>query len=190
MRYALLLLVCLSAYAQEAPVISLNDGCGNAPCQKVYGYSGTNLIYTCSARSQDDSRRSTALSISAATNANPVVFTSTGHGFSLPSNSGGSEKPSMTIRGGTGNWTAVNGSFVATIIDANTFSIPVNSTSLGALAGTVTLVSGAPRLTIDDWNVKSFGYDSSSNLIWSGYLNGRASRSKCSDAASATLAIQ
>lgn len=190
MRYALLLFVCLSAYAQETPVVALNDGCGNAPCQKVYGYSGTNLIYTCSARSIDDSRQATALSISAATNANPVVLTSTGHGFSLPSNSGGSEKPRITIRGGTGNWTAINGSFVATIIDANTFSIPVNSTSLGALAGTVTFVSAAPRLGIDDWGVKLFGYDSSSNLIWSGWLNGRATRNKCSDAALTTIAVQ
>ena len=68
-------------------------------------------------------------SISAATNASPVVLTSTGHGL----NTGAS----VTISGATGSWTPINGTSTITKIDANSFSIPVDSTAFGALTGTV-----------------------------------------------------
>ena len=68
------------------------------------------------------------MSISAATNANPVVFTTTA---APPSGT------RVVVSGATGGWTGVNGAFVATKVSATTFSIPVDSTAFGALAGTV-----------------------------------------------------
>jgi len=76
-----------------------------------------------------------SISITSATNANPVVFTvAAGHGFAT------GEGPVITISGGTGAWTVVNGSFVATILSPTTFSIAVNSTAIGAVAGTIVYV--------------------------------------------------
>lgn len=72
-------------------------------------------------------RVGTTAAITAATNANPVVLTSASHGLATGQ--------SVMISGGTGNWTAINGTFTVTVIDADTFSIPANSTALGALAG-------------------------------------------------------
>lgn len=65
--------------------------------------------------------------ISAATNANPVVFTAAGHGLVSGA--------SVIISGFTGDWTPCNGTFTATVITANTFSIVVNSTAFGAMTG-------------------------------------------------------
>lgn len=182
MRYALLLFVCLSAYAQEGPTIAISEGGPtNAAYQHVYGYSSSNLVYTCTAVSVNSTRTGTRVAVSAATNANPVVFTSTGHGFAI------SSRPKVTLSGGTGSWTATNGAFTATVIDANTFSIPVDSTAFGALAGTVVFTTAAPRATVADWSVKLYAYDGSSNLIWSGWQNSTNSfNQKCSDAALTT----
>lgn len=67
--------------------------------------------------------------VSAATNANPVVFTTTTHYLT--------SGQQVKITGGTGAWAAVNGTFAVTVISPTTFSIPVNSTAFGALAGSV-----------------------------------------------------
>lgn len=83
---------------------------------------------------------------------------------------------SLTATVGGGTWTA-------TIIDANTFSIPVNSVSLGALAGTVIATTTAPRTTQAVWSVQKHVYDGSNNRIWSGFVGGSPSeRNTCSAA--------
>lgn len=70
--------------------------------------------------------------ISAATNANPVEFTtSVNHGLTTGT--------THTIAGATGSWTPVNGAFIITVTAANKFTIAVNSTTFGALTGTVTV---------------------------------------------------
>lgn len=152
--------------------------------EAVYAYDGSNnLLSACYALTIDTtSRRSSIItSISAATNANPVVFTSTGHGFNL------NIRPKVTISGGTGNWTAVNGTFTATIVDANSFSIPIDSTTFGAVTGTLTYTTTAPRSNVAEWEVILYSY-TSTNLILKSFLGGTASFSnKCSDAASTTL---
>jgi hypothetical protein len=68
------------------------------------------------------------VTITAASNTNPVSLTSNAHGLSTGDG--------ITISGGTGNWTAINGSWTITVTGANTFTIPVDSTAFGALTGT------------------------------------------------------
>lgn len=145
-------------------------------CQKILGYSGTNIVYLCQARSVQPT--ATRITIASATNANPVVFTvSGGHGFNTNS------LPIVTISGGTGNWTAVNGTATATILSSTTFSIPINSTSLGALAGTVVADTYAPLTTASVWSVMKLAYDGSNNLVWTGYVGGGpGERNTCSAA--------
>jgi hypothetical protein len=69
-----------------------------------------------------------SVTITAASNANPVSLTSNSHGLSTGDG--------ITISGGTGNWTAINGSWTVTVTGVNTFTIPVDSTAFGALTGT------------------------------------------------------
>jgi len=186
MKILFVLAVSVCAWAQEqgSPVNQV-DGPPVTALQAVLGYSGTNLVYTCYARSVLQNRTSRSVSISAATNNNPVVFTSNTHGFAIGS------RPSVTISGGTGNWTAINGTSVATVVDANSFSIAVDSTSFGALTGTITFTTTAPRLTVAEWSVKKLTYDGSNNLIFVGWQGGTQSYSqKCSDATGTTLSQQ
>jgi len=70
--------------------------------------------------------------ISAATAANPAVLTATAHGRT------GSIL--ISINGFTGAWAVVNGEWTATVTGANTLSIPVDTTALGA-------ISGSPEIT-------------------------------------------
>ncbi len=162
---------------------------------KVLGYGSDGVSYICYAKSSvgftqgGNPTRKATVAISAATNANPVVFTSTGHGLIIGS------YPLVKISGGTGNWAAVNSTgsgVVATVIDANTFSIPVNSTSLSTLAGSVVFQTTAPRTTIAEWAVTRYLYNGSSqivNQIWLGGHNQPLDQ-KCSDATSTTVAAQ
>ncbi len=79
-----------------------------------------------------------ALTISAATNAAPVVFTtSTNHGLTTGQ--------TVSISGATGNWTSVNGTFAVTVQSDTTFSIAVASTNFGALSGSLS-AQGYPGL--------------------------------------------
>jgi hypothetical protein len=71
----------------------------------------------------------TAVSVTAATNANPASLTSTAHGLATGDR--------VTISGATGSWTPLNGTWAVTVTGANTFTVPVDSTAFGALAGTV-----------------------------------------------------
>ncbi len=73
------------------------------------------------------------LSISAATNASPVEFTTaSAHGLTTGD--------SVILSGFTGGWTGCNGTFVATVTATNKFTIAVDSTGFGALSGTPLLV--------------------------------------------------
>lgn len=185
MKFIAALVFSMCAFAQtEVSLTPFDEG---PAVQVIYAYTGSNIISACYAYSTITSgrRASTFVSISAATNANPVVFTSTGHGFNTNS------RPNVTISGGTGNWTATNGTFVATVIDANTFSVPVNSTSLGALTGTVVFSTSAPRQTVAEWAVIRYFYDGSNNILSKVWLSGSSAFNvKCSDSASTTNQIQ
>jgi hypothetical protein len=158
------------------------------PAQVVWGFSGGNPVYECFSRSAWPP--SFPISITAATNATAVVFTSASHGFNLNS------RPNINITGATGNWTPVNtgaGKYVvATIIDANTFSIAVNSTGFSTLTGTLTFTTTAPRLNQPQWAVKLLFYDTNNNPVTpSLWLNGSTSmQAKCSDATNTATNIQ
>ena len=106
------------------------------------GNTGTNAIGTLDdcvysgTYSGDDSHRhfyaytspvGNSITITAATNANPVSLTSVGHGQMTGT--------VVVISGATGNWTPINGTFTITVTGADTFTIPVNSTTFGALTG-------------------------------------------------------
>jgi hypothetical protein len=78
------------------------------------------------------------LTITSATNANPVVFTtSASHGLTAGQ--------TVAISGATGTWTPVNGTFSVAVDSDTTFSISVNSTTFGALSGSLT-AQGFPRM--------------------------------------------
>jgi hypothetical protein len=186
MKLMSLLFVCAAfALAQDGPNTNPTEGPPMIGYEQVFNYTGANLTSVCTARATLDTRNRTAVSISAVSKANPAIVTSTGHGFAV------SARPQVTISGATGTgWTAINATFTATVIDADTFSIPVDSSGFGTLAGTVRFTTTAPRSTVAEWSVQLFAY-SSSTLIWKGYLNGNAAlSSKCSDAASTTLVAQ
>jgi len=177
MKTLILFIAMAPAFAQNCQIGSPSTKPATG-CQGVYGYSGTNLVYICQARSVQPT--ASTMTVASASNANPVVFTiSGGHGFDL------SSLPIVTISGGTGNWTAVNGTRTATIINSTTFSVPVNSTSLGALAGTVIVSTYAPLTTQSVWSVMKLVYDGSNSMIWSGFVGGSpAERNTCSSAPS------
>jgi hypothetical protein len=135
----------------------------------LFDYAGgSNLTYIGYALSNQHEAASTTESIASATNANPVVFTVTGgHGFDYQS--GATILPVVCVSGGTGNWTAVNGCFVGTPTASTTFSIPVNSTSFGAVTGTLVLTTNAPLTTKAIWAIEKFVYNGSNQIIFSGW---------------------
>ena len=158
------------------------------PTQMVLNYTATLLTSTCTARSivTTGPRASTKVAITTVSKASAAVVTSTAHGFAA------SSRPSVTVSGATGTgWTAINASWTATVTGADTFTIPIDSTTFGTLAGTVVFTTTAPRAGVPEWQVKKYAYDGSSNLIWTGWLGGTpAFNWKCSDAGSTTLQQQ
>lgn len=196
MKLAVLFLAASLAFAQQD--VTLTDDPPKWADQFVFGYSGTNLIYLCYGRSTvtTGQRAATRVDISAVSKANPGVVTSVGHGFDT------SSRPSVTISGATGTgWvsgsTSINGTFIATIIDADTFSlattagVSLNTTTNGTLAGTVVFTTTAPRTTAYEWAVKKLTYDGSNNLKWVGWLAGSSAPvSRCSDATSTSVQQQ
>lgn len=185
-RLVITLLSVLPIWAQTGQPVRVSDDPSASAVQKVYVVSGSSTVAICTALSQDPSRVNNVVAISAVSKANPAVVTSTGHGFDTNS------RPQVRISGATGTgWTGINDTWTATVIDANTFSIPIDSTGFGTLGGTVTFTTTAPRKTVSEWSVQKIAYDGSGNAIWSGWLAGAtAYRQKCSDATSTTVVQQ
>ncbi len=168
MRFILLLLAACAVQAQSEVIISQKNP--STAYQMILGYSGTDLSYVCVANSIQPT--SPSIAIASATAASPIVFTvSGGHGFYVSTKN----LPSVTISGGTGNWAAVNGTFTATIINSTTFSIATDGSGFGAVTGTLTFTTRAPRTTSRIWSVKSLGVDGSSNTDWIGWSAGTSS---------------
>jgi len=71
----------------------------------------------------------------------PTIFTCTGHGMLTGE--------SHSIRGGTGGfWSIANDTWIITRIDDNTFSIPLDSLTFGAPAGTFVVDAGFTPATV------------------------------------------
>lgn len=188
--FRLLLLSLMAATVWAQTQVSVSDGPPVVAYQKVYVVNGSNLTTAiCFATSviTTGPRALTGVAISAISKAAAAVVTSVGHGFAI------SGRPSVTISGATGTgWiTGINGTFTATVIDADTFSVAVASTGFGTLAGTVVFKTTAPRSTMYEWAVQKYVYDGSNNVIWSGWLNGSTGlQARCSDASVATVQQQ
>ncbi len=75
--------------------------------------------------------------ITAATNASSAILTSAGHGLLIGST------PKLTVSGATGSWAPINGTHQVTVLDANTFSMSVDSTGFGSLTGSPVYFSGS-----------------------------------------------
>jgi hypothetical protein len=180
MKITALLFLAVAAFGQQQMQVVSGPA-----TQQVYLYSGSNVIAICEALSTvtNGQRAATSVAISAVSKAAAAVVTSTAHGFAV------SSRPKVTISGATGTgWTGINAAWTATVIDADTFSIPIDSSGFGTLAGTVVFTTTAPRSTMPEWSVQRFAYDGSSNLIWTGWLNGTAAKNQqCSEGSSTTL---
>lgn len=161
---AVFMLVSYMPGQQNAQPVSQTQGAPPFGVQGILTYSSSNLTYTCFARSAIRSART--ITISAGSAANPVSFTST-HGFDYQSLA--TTTPIVRISGGTGNWTAVNGVWVATPTASTTFTIAVDSSAFGAVTGTLVGTTYAPSMTAKIWAIEKLVYDASSNLIWFGW---------------------
>lgn len=170
------------AVAQEGSPVNPTAGPPATPYQKIFAYTGTNLEYICVARSNQQSV--STITVSAASNANPVSFTATAHGFDYQS--AATTTPVVTITGATGNWTPINGTWKATPTSANAFTIAVNSTTFGALTGTLVVTTRAAKTTDARWAIQRFVYDGSNNLIWSGWAANPAGAGSTNTSAGST----
>ena len=84
------------------------------------------------------------LTITAASNATAAVFTVPGHGIPV----GCSNSVSISGFPSFQPWGAANGSFLAKYVSATQISIPLDSTSFGAIAGTPVLSLGGTLSTV------------------------------------------
>lgn len=92
------------------------------------------------------------VTVTTASNANPCVITATAHGLQ--------DRNSVTISGFAGNWAAANGTHTITWVDANSFSIAVDSSAFGAFGAQAPVVTtSAPRLTAACWAIERLFYD-------------------------------
>lgn len=132
-------------------------------------FDGSNRVeYICQSLSQATSIR---LTVSGATAASPGVFTTADHGWYRVASGfdAAGYRPKLTITGGTGNWAAANGTWLAVPISATTFSlmgldgVALNTTGFGAVTGTLTVQSQSPRLNDYHWYIRKFVYDGSGN---------------------------
>jgi Ubiquitin-activating enzyme E1 FCCH domain len=103
----------------------------SAPAYRVYGPGGLMANGTGNLSLKDPS--AAGGTITAATNAAPIVITSAGHGLTTGT--------LVTISGVTGN-TAANGTFQVTVVDANTFSLNGSAGNGAYVSGGVWYVAG------------------------------------------------
>ncbi len=164
MKTVITLLLASLAWAQDQSV-NISQAPPQLGYERILVYSGSNLTYMCLARS--DQRNARTVTVSAASNANPVSFTATAHGFDYQA--GATATPVVKITGATLTWAPINGVWIATPTSANAFTIPVDSTTFGALTGTLVVSTLAPKTTDPVWAIQKLVYDGSNNLIWVGW---------------------
>jgi len=163
---AALVTTAIPSHAQsDSPIQTISGGLPNIGYQQIYTYTSGLLTYQCFGRS---TANVSTITVSAASNANPVSFTATAHGLDYQSLA--TITPAVYIYGATSGWTGINGQFIATPTSANAFTIPVDSTSFGTFVGQTIVVSTKALKTTDKvWAITKRVYDASNNLIWSGW---------------------
>lgn len=139
--------------AQDGTPTNTSSGSPYVSYQSLYYTSSSLITYVC----VSPSNRVSTVTVSAASNASPVSFTST-HQFGDWTNLGATVTPIIKITGGTGNWTAINGTWTATPTAGTTFTIPVDSTAFGALTGTLVVTTQSPRHNVAQWAVYHLTY--------------------------------
>ncbi len=187
-KLVILILACSSVWAQsDGQPVQLSPYPFVRPATTIEFYDGSNrLEYLCQAYA---AQSPFDITISAATNATTGFFTSAGHGMYVAN---WPYKPKVKIRGGTGNWTAINGDWILIPTSTSQFTLisltgtPFNTSALGALTGTVLVSVMTPRTNANHWFVRKFSYDGSSNNI--GVMTGYDSvlglgSAKCDDRA-------
>lgn len=165
-RIGTILLIAVNLLAQTGQNVVISQGPPIVPYQKLFFYSGGNVQYVCTALSTGP-QPGPGVSVSAATRANPGVFTSAGHGFSTLS------RPSIRFTAApAGAWQALLTTWIATPIDANTFSVSstagtaLDTSGYGtAFSGTATFVTQSPRTNLPVWAIQWLQYDGSNNVI-------------------------
>lgn len=168
----LLLLLYTSLFAQYGVDTVVSD----APSRVQFTlalYTSGGTDYICYALK--DQSTPTTLTITAVSNASAGVVSAASHGMHAESS------PKVTITGGTGNWTVINSTWQVTYLTADTFSIPLDTTSLGPLTGTLVVKTTAPLLNKPMWLVRK----ATANTLF--YSNGGYSNA-CTDRA--TLSYQ
>jgi hypothetical protein len=148
-----LFLATIASFAQPSgtPVI-VSDG---PPVEFFtrYVYTSGTATFVCAANHQNENSTITQSGIS---NAAAAVVSATSHGLHPEAN------PTVTVSGGTGSWAALNGTWTATYINSNSFSLPVNTTAFGAVAGTIVIKTNAPRTSRPVWVVQKAVNDTAS----------------------------
>ncbi len=128
--------------------------------------------YTCTALSTQPTVAT--ITVTAASNASPVSFTAAAHGLGYVS--GSSTLPVVSISGATLTWGPINGIWTVTPTATGSFTIAVDTTTFGALTGTLVVTTVAPLVSAAVWRVEKFIYDGSTapladanNLLFHGY---------------------
>lgn len=175
------LVICPAiAFAQQGPNVNQTDGPPMRAFSKRLFYDGTNnLEYVCIADSV--SRLTRDLVITGATNATPIVITtSVAHGLA----SGAFVK----ITGVAGN-TAANGNWIITVASSTTFSLNT-SVGNGVYTSGGTIETQAPRTSQPVWAVQKFVY-TAGNLSASYWARAStALGTVCDDRASSSMTYQ
>ena len=172
----------------QSTTTSVNQSDGppsGSAIQTVFIYSGSTVIAQCWSPSRPTKLlpRTATVAISTISKASAAIVTSTGHGLSLLT------RPSVILSGATGTgWTGVNATWTATVLSADTFSIPIDSSGFGTLGGTIVFTTTAPRQTVAEWSVQLFLGSPISSKAWLG--GSQSFGSKCSDVTSTTVILQ
>ena len=156
--------------AQQGQTVNQSLGSPPTAVQQLNYFSGTNLIYSCVALSDQPTDQNMG-TVSAVSNASPAELTmAAAHGFGDFTNLGATVSPVVVISGGTGAWAAINGTRVATVTSTTKFTVAVDSGAFGAVAGTLVVTTRSPLLASPVWAIQKLFYDGSNNPIAMAWL--------------------
>lgn len=134
------------------PTISVTFGPPNSAYTQLLDYqSGVSPIYQGLAKS----RRMTPklLVVTSVTAAAAAVVTIASHGLTSGN--------SVIISGATGDWAGLNGTQVITVINSNSFSVPVNSSAYASSFNGI-MQTYAPQTSQPIWAIQKFVYSGTS----------------------------